>query len=84
MGCYTVYFWLYASFSDKHFASILRVELRRIRKVMSCTPDILKNESKLKHAVVKLQAIHTTIKYTTRYSQLGKTTGPKNQKTKVW
>jgi hypothetical protein len=35
MGCYTVYFWLYANFSDKYFASILRVELRRIRKVMS-------------------------------------------------
>jgi hypothetical protein len=34
--------------------------------------------------LVKLQAIHTTIKYTTRYSQLGKTIGPENQKTKVW
>jgi hypothetical protein len=52
--------------------------------VMSCTPDILKYASNLKHAIVKLQAIHTKIKYTTRYSQLGKTTGTKNQKNKVW
>jgi hypothetical protein len=43
----------------------------------SCTPDILKYASNLKHAIVKLQAIHTTIKYTTRYRQLGKT---ENQK----
>jgi hypothetical protein len=46
----------------------------------NCTPDILKYASNLKHAIVKLQAIHTTIKYTTRYSQLGKTIGPENQK----
>jgi hypothetical protein len=48
------------------------------------TPDILKYASNLKHAIVILQAIHTTIKYTTRYSQLGKTTGPENKKNKVW
>jgi hypothetical protein len=52
--------------------------------VSSCAPDILKYASNLKHTIVKLQAIHTTIKYTTRYSQLGKTTGPENHKTKVW
>jgi hypothetical protein len=42
--------------------------------------NILKYASNLKHAIVKLQAIHTKMKYTTRYSQLGKTTGPENQK----
>jgi hypothetical protein len=48
--------------------------------VCSCTPDILKYASNLKHAIAKLQVIHTTIKYTTRYSQLGKPQDPRTKK----
>jgi hypothetical protein len=50
----------------------------------SCTPDILKYASNLKHAIAKLQVIHISIKYTTRYSQLGKPQDPRAKKTKVW
>jgi hypothetical protein len=46
---------------------------------LCCTPDILKYASNLKHAIAKIQAIHTTIKYTIRYSELGKPQDPRTK-----
>jgi hypothetical protein len=46
------------------------------KKMLECTPDILNYASNLNHAIVKLQATHTT-----RYSQLGRK--PQDPRTKT-